>query len=100
MGATLPSIREALDQGAALLTAAGVDSPRLQAEWMLASSAELMGMHADQKQLVCAELSRIVFLSTGRLMLQASWKPDAPVLWLNHDIIGRLLADASGAGIV
>jgi len=71
-----------------------------QAELMLASSAELMGMHADQKQLVGAELSRVVFLSTGRLMLHASWKPDAPVLWLNHDIIGRLVADVSGSGIV
>lgn len=73
---------------------------REQAELMLSCSAELMGMHADQKLLVCAELSRIVFLSTGRLMLHASWKPEAPVIWLNHDIIGRLLADAGGAGIV
>ncbi len=73
---------------------------REQAELMLASSAELMGMHTDQKQLVCAELSRIVFLSTGRLMLHASWQPPAAVVWLNHDIIGRLLADAGGTGIV
>jgi len=73
---------------------------REQAELMLASSAELMGMHTDQKQLVCAELSRIVFISIGRLMLHASWKPEAPVIWLNHDIIGRLLADAGGTGIV
>jgi hypothetical protein len=73
---------------------------REQAELMLTCSAELMAMHADQKQLVCAELSRIVFLSTGRLMLHASWKPDAPVTWINHDIIGRLLADDAGAGIV
>lgn len=72
---------------------------REQAELMLASSAELMGMHSDQKQLVCAELSRIVFLSTGRLMLHGSWNPSAAVLWLNHDIIGRLLADPRGAGI-
>lgn len=70
-----------------------------QAELMLASSAELMGMHVDQKQLVCAELSRIVFLSTGRLMLHSSWNPASPVLWLNHDIIGKLLADPFGAGI-
>lgn len=72
---------------------------REQAELMLASSAELMGMHVDQKQLVCAELSRIVFLSTGRLMLHSSWNPSSAVIWLNHDIIGRLLADPSGAGI-
>ncbi len=72
---------------------------REQAELMLASSAELMGMHSDQKQLVCAELSRIVFLSTGKLMLHGSWNPSAPVLWLNHDIIGKLLADPRGAEI-
>ena len=71
-----------------------------QAELMLAASAELMEMHADQKQLVCAELSRIVFLATGRLMLHSSWNPASPVLWLNHDTIGRLLADQQGTGIV
>ncbi len=71
-----------------------------QAEMMLAASAELMDMHSDQKRLVCAELSRIVFLSTGRLMLHASWKPEAPVLWLNHDIIARLVADRRGSGIL
>ena len=70
-----------------------------QAELMLVASAELMEMHADQKQLVCAELSRIVFLATGRLMLHSSWNPVSPVVWLNHDIIGRLLSDQRGAGI-
>ncbi len=72
---------------------------REQAELMLACSAELMEMHADQKQLVCAELSRIVFLATGRLMLHNSWNPASAVVWLNHDIISRLLADGRGAGI-
>ncbi|HIJ81021.1 MAG TPA: hypothetical protein HPP76_04875 [Desulfuromonadales bacterium] len=73
---------------------------REQAELMLASSAELMGMHADQKELICAELSRIVFLSTGRLMVHGSWNPAAHAVWLNHDIIGRLLADQRGTGII
>src|SRR6185369_8048867 len=73
---------------------------REQAELMLASSAELMEMHADQKQLICAELSRIVFLATGRLMLHSSCNPASAVMWLNHDIIARLLADQRGAGIV
>jgi len=71
-----------------------------QAELMLTASAELMGMHSDQKQLICAELSRIVFLSTGRLMLHASWNPGASTLWLNHDIIAKLLADERGKGIL
>ena len=71
-----------------------------QAELMLAASSELMGMHADQKQLVCAELSRIVFMATGRLMVHASWNPAAPVLWLNHGIIARLVADDRGRDIL
>lgn len=71
-----------------------------QAELMLAASAELMGMHTDQKQLVCAELSRIVFLSTGRLMVHASWNPAAPALWLNHDVIARLVAGDRGRDIL
>ena len=75
-------------------------STREQTELMLTSSAELMAMHADQKHLVCAELSRIVFLSTGRLMVHASWNPGAAALWLNHDIIAQLMADELGAGII
>lgn len=73
---------------------------REQAELMLTNSAQLMEMHADQKQLICAELSRIVFLATGRLMLHSSWNPLSSAIWLNHDIIGRLLADQRGAGIL
>jgi hypothetical protein len=73
---------------------------REQAELMLSASSELMEMHVDQKQLVCAELSRIVFLSTGRLMLHSSWNPGSATIWLNHDIIGRLLADECGTGIL
>jgi hypothetical protein len=71
-----------------------------QAELMLAASAELIGMHADQKQLVCAELSRIVFQSTGRLILHGSWNPGGPTLWLSHEIIARLLADDLGQEIL
>ena len=73
---------------------------REQAELMLAASSELMAMHSDQKQLICAELSRIVFLATGRLMLHSSWNPLSSTLWLNHDIISRLLADDRGSEIV
>lgn len=71
-----------------------------QAELMLAASSELMGMHTDQKQLICAELSRIVFQATGRLMVHGSWSPAAPALWLNHDIIARLVAGDRGRDIL
>ena len=73
---------------------------REQAELMLTRSTELMGMHTDQKQLMCAELSRIVFLATGRLMVHSSWNPIAATLWLNHDTIARLLVDSRGTGIL
>ncbi len=73
---------------------------RAQAELMLAASAELMGMHSDQKHLVCAELSRVVFRSTGRLIMHGSWNPPAPVVWLTHRVIASLIASKLGEGIL
>jgi len=67
-------------------------STKEQMELMLASSNRLMEMHADQKQLVCAELSKVVFRATGHLMVQASWSCPEATLWLNHDLIARLAA--------
>lgn len=62
-----------------------------QAALMLATSAELMAMNADPKQIVCAVLSRAVFQAVGRLMFDYSWAPAAPAIWLNHDAIARRL---------
>ncbi len=62
-----------------------------QMAFMLERSQELMAMSADQKRVVCAELSRLVFQGVGRLMFDDSWAPQGPVLWLNHDIIARRL---------
>lgn len=62
-----------------------------QMAFMLECSHELMAMSADQKRVVCAELSRLVFQGVGRLMFDDSWAPQGPVLWLNHDIIARRL---------
>jgi hypothetical protein len=59
--------------------------------FMLERSQELMAMSADQKRVVCAELSRLVFQGVGRLMFDDSWAPQGSVLWLNHDIIARRL---------
>lgn len=75
-------------------------SNREQMELMLATSASLMGMHRDQKQLICAELSRLVFRATGRLILQGSWSGSEPILWLNHDTIATLVADPRGADLL
>ena len=67
------------------------NSPQQQ-EYMLNSSAELIGMNADQKEIICAVLSRGVFRGVGRLMFDSSWEPQAPLYWLNHDVIAKRLA--------
>lgn len=60
-----------------------------QAELMLNSATELQDMNTDPKEIVCAELSRAVFRSVGTLMFRSIWNAQAPVLWLNHDIIAK-----------
>ncbi|MBI5655991.1 MAG: hypothetical protein HZC44_03870 [Geobacter sp.] len=62
-------------------------STREQMELMLSRSAELLAMNANPKDIVCGALSGAVFRGVGRLMLDASWEPSAPVWWLNHDIM-------------
>jgi hypothetical protein len=68
---------------------------REQLATMLAASEDLLAMSRDSKNPVCAELSRAVFESVGRLMLDASWEPSAPVLWLNHDVVAQRLVTPS-----
>jgi hypothetical protein len=67
------------------------NSPQQQ-EYMLNCSAELIAMNADQKEIICAVLSRGVFKGVGALMFDSSWEPKAPVYWLNHDVIAKRLA--------
>ncbi len=61
-------------------------------ELMLNSSANLIAMNKNPKEIVCAVLSQEVFRGVGRLMFDFSWMPDAPVVWLNHDVIAKRLA--------
>ncbi len=67
-----------------------------QAELMLNSSARLLDMNKNPKEIVCAVLSRGVFTGVGKLMLDTMWKPTAPVFWLGHDIIAKRLKTAEG----
>jgi hypothetical protein len=62
-----------------------------QQELMLNCSAELLAMNKNPKEIVCAVLSQAVFKAVGRLMFDFSWNPDAPVVWLNHDVIAKRL---------
>lgn len=63
-----------------------------QQEYMLNSSAQLIGMNEEGKEIICAVLSRGVFRGVGKLMFDSSWDPQAPVFWLNHDVIAKRLA--------
>jgi hypothetical protein len=63
-----------------------------QQEYMLNCSAELIAMNADNKEIICAVLSRGVFKGVGKLMFDSSWEPKAPLYWLNHDVIAKCLA--------
>jgi hypothetical protein len=62
-----------------------------QAELMLNCSARLMEMNRNPKEIVCATLSSAVVSGVGKLILDRMWAPEAPVYWLNHDIIARRL---------
>ena len=65
-----------------------------QQDLMLTCSAELLAMNRNPKEIICAVLSQEVFKAVGRLMFDFSWAPDAPVLWLNHDVIAKRLVTA------
>lgn len=58
-----------------------------QMDLMLNSSEKLISMHKDGKQLITAVLSELVFDSCGSTMISDAWSPQAPVTWLNHDLI-------------
>ncbi|MNT66558.1 hypothetical protein D3C72_2046310 [compost metagenome] len=62
-----------------------------QMEYMLDSSDYLIGLHKDEKNLITAVLSEVVFKSCGYVMLHDSWAPKAPVAWINHDIVARCM---------
>lgn len=64
-----------------------------QMELMLESSDHLIDMHKDPKQLITFVLSEEVFKATGLVMYRDSYKPQAPVLWLNHDVLAQVIAN-------
>lgn len=56
---------------------------------MRQASTELIEMHKDQKQLITAILSEVVFRGCGRLMLHEVAHNQAAVWWIGHDIIAK-----------
>lgn len=67
-------------------------SSQEQMETQIAASEKLTEMHKDPKNLISFVLSEEIFRATGYVMYHDSWKPQAPVLWLGHDILAKALA--------
>ena len=63
-----------------------------QMELMLNSSAEIIAMHKDEKNLITYLLSEQVFRACGDVMFREAWNPSAPVLWLGHDVLAKSLS--------
>lgn len=61
-----------------------------QMELMRNTSTKLLEMHKDQKNLLTAELSEVVFNGCGKLMLREAWNVQKPVWWLGHDVIAKV----------
>ncbi len=57
---------------------------------MRTTSDKIIAMHKDEKQLLTATLSEIVFRACGKAMLTESFKPRASTFWIGHDLVARL----------
>lgn len=61
-----------------------------QMELMRTTSEKILNMHKDEKQLLTARLSEIVFQSCGKAMLFEAKNPGQPVWWVGHDLVTHL----------
>ena len=70
-----------------------MDNTPALAEIMIGTSEEITAKHKDRKALITDHLSSLVLESAGPLMVHGAAEQIGPVLWLNHDIIARQLAE-------
>ncbi|WP_256080392.1 hypothetical protein [Massilia sp. YIM B04103] len=68
-----------------------MDNTPALAEVMIGTSEDITKLHKERKELITDVLSALVLEGTGPLMFNEMSKPAAPVIWLNHDVIARLL---------
>lgn len=61
-----------------------------QMEKMRTTSSQILEMHSDQKKLLTAELSEIVFRACGKVMFSEAFAPRGPALWIGHDLVAKL----------
>ncbi len=66
-------------------------SQKEQLETTLNLSDRILALHKDEKQLMTAVLSEIIFKACGYIMLHDGYKPQAPVAWIGHDIVAKCI---------
>ncbi len=62
-----------------------------QVDRTVGTSQAIVNLHTDRKQLVSDLLSRHVVAATGQLILQGASAPCDPVVWLDHDVVAKLM---------
>lgn len=60
-----------------------------QMELMRTTSERILEMHKDEKALLTARLSEVVFNACGRAMLFEALEPRQNVWWIGHDIVAK-----------
>jgi len=70
-------------------------SHKEQLEKALKLSDEVISYHTDEKNLMTAVLSEIIFKSCGYIMLHDGYNPKAPVIWIGHDAISNALPEGN-----
>ena len=66
-------------------------SVKEQLERALTLSDQVIGYHKDEKQLMTAVLSELIFKSCGYIMLHDGYNPKNPVAWIGHDAVSKCL---------
>lgn len=64
---------------------------KAQMETLIGAAGHIVDLHKDPKDLITFVLSEEIFRATGYIMFHDSWKPQAPVWWLGHDVLAKAL---------
>lgn len=57
----------------------------------LETSDRIFSLHKDEKSLMTATLSELIFRACGYIMLHDGRNPKSPVAWIGHDVVVRSL---------
>lgn len=66
-------------------------SQKDQLESALKTSDAIIELHKDEKSLMTATLSELVFKGCGYVMLHDAYKPKSPVAWIGHEAVTKSL---------